>query len=48
MTCGFYMDKIQGPMAIPMSNACGARETGRRALLPQFFSRIVFQDRIEQ
>jgi len=42
------MDKIQGSMAIPTSNACGARETARRALLLQFFSRIVFQDRVEQ
>jgi len=39
-TCGFYMDKIQGSMAIPTANACGARETARRALLLQFFSRM--------
>jgi uncharacterized protein YecT (DUF1311 family) len=26
-TCNFYMDKIQGSMAIPMGAACAARET---------------------
>jgi uncharacterized protein YecT (DUF1311 family) len=39
-TCNFYWDKIQGTMAIPMSAACNARETARRAVLLQFFSRI--------
>jgi len=37
-TCNFYWDKIQGTMAIPMSAACNARETARRAVLLQFFS----------
>jgi uncharacterized protein YecT (DUF1311 family) len=35
-TCNFYMDKIQGSMAIPMGAACAARETARRALLLRF------------
>jgi len=39
-TCNFYMDKIQGSMAIPMGSACVARETARRALLLDFFSRL--------
>ncbi len=39
-TCDFYWDKIQGTMAIPMSAACNARETARRAVLLQFFSRL--------
>jgi uncharacterized protein YecT (DUF1311 family) len=39
-TCNFYWDKIQGTMAIPMSAACYTRETARRAVLLQFFSRI--------
>ncbi len=39
-TCDFYWDKIQGTMAIPMSAACHARETARRAVLLQFFSRF--------
>jgi uncharacterized protein YecT (DUF1311 family) len=39
-TCSFYWDKIQGSMAIPMSAACNARETARRAVLLQFFSRL--------
>jgi uncharacterized protein YecT (DUF1311 family) len=39
-TCNFYMDKIQGSMAIPMQSACAARETARRALLLDFFSRM--------
>ena len=39
-TCNFYSDKIQGTMAIPMSAACNARETARRAVLLQFFSRL--------
>jgi uncharacterized protein YecT (DUF1311 family) len=37
-TCGFYWDKIRGTIAIPMASACMARETGRRAMLLQFFS----------
>jgi len=39
-TCAFYDAKIQGTMAIPMSAACGARETARRALLLRFFTRL--------
>lgn len=39
-TCGFYADKIRGSMAIPMGNACLARETARRALLLDFFGRL--------
>lgn len=39
-TCNFYMDKIRGSMAIPMGNACAARESARRALLLDFFSRL--------
>ena len=39
-TCNFYMDKIQGSMAIPMGAACAARETARRALLLRFFNQI--------
>jgi uncharacterized protein YecT (DUF1311 family) len=39
-TCNFYWDKIQGTMAIPMSAACNGRETARRAVLLQFFSRL--------
>jgi uncharacterized protein YecT (DUF1311 family) len=39
-TCNFYMDKIQGTMAIPMQSACAARETARRALLLDFLSRM--------
>jgi uncharacterized protein YecT (DUF1311 family) len=39
-TCNFYMDKIQGSMAIPMGSACVARETARRALPLDFFSRL--------
>ena len=35
-TCNFYMDKIQGSMAIPMGAVCAARETAR-ALLLRFF-----------
>ncbi len=38
--CNFYMDKIQGSMAIPMAAACAARETARRALLLRFFDQI--------
>jgi len=39
-TCNFYMDKIQGSMAIPMGAACAARETARRALPLRFFDQI--------
>jgi uncharacterized protein YecT (DUF1311 family) len=39
-TCNFYWDKIQGTMAIPMSAACNARETARRAVLLRFFDRM--------
>jgi uncharacterized protein YecT (DUF1311 family) len=39
-TCNFFMDKIQGSMAISMGAACIARETARRALLLDFFSRL--------
>jgi uncharacterized protein YecT (DUF1311 family) len=39
-TCNFYMDKIQGSMAIPMGAACAMRETARRALLLQFFDQL--------
>jgi len=35
-TCGFYDIRIQGTMAIPLSAACLARETARRALLLKF------------
>jgi uncharacterized protein YecT (DUF1311 family) len=36
-TCGFYDVKINGSMAIPMREACLARETARRALLLKVF-----------
>jgi uncharacterized protein YecT (DUF1311 family) len=39
-TCNFYMDKVQGSMAVPMGAACAARETARRALLLRFFDQI--------
>lgn len=39
-TCGFYDDKIQGSMAVMMTAACSARETARRAMLLDFFSRL--------
>jgi uncharacterized protein YecT (DUF1311 family) len=39
-TCNFYVDKIEGTMAIPMQSACTARETARRAVLLDFFSRM--------
>jgi uncharacterized protein YecT (DUF1311 family) len=39
-TCNFYMDKMQGSTAIPMGSARAARETARRALLLDFFSRL--------
>jgi uncharacterized protein YecT (DUF1311 family) len=39
-TCGFYGDKIQGTMAGFMEAACVTRETARRAMLLNFFSRL--------
>ena len=39
-TCAFYWDKIQGTMAQPLASACEARETARRAVLLDFFSRL--------
>ncbi len=39
-TCNFYMDKIQGTMAIPMGAACAVRETARRAMLLQVFMQM--------
>lgn len=33
-------DKIQGSMAITMHAACTSRESARRAMLLQFFSRL--------
>jgi len=39
-TCGFYDVKIQGSMAIPLGQACLARETARRALLLKFLTRL--------
>jgi uncharacterized protein YecT (DUF1311 family) len=39
-TCGFYQHKTQGSMAIPLSAACLARETARRALLLKFFQSL--------
>jgi uncharacterized protein YecT (DUF1311 family) len=39
-TCGFYDDKIQGTMSNMMHAACHTRETARRALLLDFFSRL--------
>jgi uncharacterized protein YecT (DUF1311 family) len=39
-TCQFYDDKIQGSMAITMHAACVTRETARRAMLLEFFSRL--------
>jgi uncharacterized protein YecT (DUF1311 family) len=39
-TCGFYYTKIQGTMAQPMTSACIARETARRAVLLKFFSSL--------
>jgi uncharacterized protein YecT (DUF1311 family) len=38
--CQFYDDKIQGTMSIMMHAACHARETARRAMLFEFFSRL--------
>jgi len=39
-TCEFYDDKIQGTMSIMMHAACNTRETARRAMLLDFFSRL--------
>jgi len=39
-TCQFYDDKIQGTMSIMMHAACNTRETARRAMLLDFFSRL--------
>jgi len=39
-TCRFYDDKIQGSMAVMMTAACVTRETARRAMLLDFFSRL--------
>lgn len=39
-TCRFYDDKIQGSMAGMMMAACITRETARRAMLLDFFSRL--------
>jgi uncharacterized protein YecT (DUF1311 family) len=39
-TCQFYDDKIQGAMSIMMHAACNTRETARRAMLLDFFSRL--------
>jgi uncharacterized protein YecT (DUF1311 family) len=39
-TCQFYYDKIQGTMANMMQAACVARESARRAMLLDFFSRL--------
>ncbi len=39
-TCEFYDDKIQGTMSIMMHAACTTRETARRAMLLDFFSRL--------
>jgi uncharacterized protein YecT (DUF1311 family) len=39
-TCGFYDDKIRGSMSFMMHSACNTRETARRAMLLDFFSRL--------
>lgn len=39
-TCAFYSHKSQGSMSVPMTAACLARETARRALLLDFFNRL--------
>jgi uncharacterized protein YecT (DUF1311 family) len=39
-TCGFYDDKIRGTMSNMMRAACHTRETARRAMLLDFFSRL--------
>lgn len=39
-TCGLYDDKIRGSMSNMMHAACHTRETARRAMLLDFFSRL--------
>ena len=39
-TCGFYYPQLRGTMAGPMTSACVARETARRAVLLKFFSSL--------
>jgi uncharacterized protein YecT (DUF1311 family) len=39
-TCQFYYDKIHGTMAYMMTAACIARESARRAMLLNFFTRF--------
>jgi uncharacterized protein YecT (DUF1311 family) len=39
-TCQFYDDKIRGSMSLLMHAACVTRETARRAMLLDFFSRL--------
>lgn len=39
-SCAFYDDKIGGSMAVMMTAACVTRETARRAMLLDFFSRL--------
>jgi len=39
-TCQFYDDKIQGTMSTMMHAACVTRESARRAVLLDFFSRL--------
>jgi uncharacterized protein YecT (DUF1311 family) len=39
-TCQFYDDKIRGTMSNMMHAACNTRETARRAMLLDFFSRL--------
>jgi uncharacterized protein YecT (DUF1311 family) len=40
LTCGFYDVRIHGSLAIPIGEACVARETARRAVLLKFMSRL--------
>jgi uncharacterized protein YecT (DUF1311 family) len=37
-TCNFFADKIKGTMAVPMTAACVASETARRAMQLKIFS----------
>jgi uncharacterized protein YecT (DUF1311 family) len=39
-TCDFYWHKINGSMSVPMTAACQARETARRALLLKFMVQL--------
>lgn len=39
-TCDFYWHKIHGSMSVPMTAACQARETARRALLLKFMVQL--------